>query len=124
MPLRVTPSGVTHIGTWANNDPAVALTAVATAMRYAGGVTTNGWTAVVIALENQREQIAPRHTANPDAPPAPFRLPGTTRIAPPPGSDILADPLLPAGLVFRPGSVQGDCMRYPERARFLQRSWA
>jgi hypothetical protein len=88
MPMRVTPDGVTHIGTWANSDPAV--------------------------VENQLEQRAPRHTANPDAPPAPFRLPGTTRIAPPPGSDILADPLPPAGSVFRPESVQVDFTRYPE----------
>jgi hypothetical protein len=79
----------------------VALTAVATAVLYDGCVTKNGCTAVAIAVENQLEQRAPRHTANPDTPPAPFRLPGTTRIAPPPGSDILADPLPSAGSVFR-----------------------
>lgn len=45
MPMRVTPSDITFIGTWANNDPAVVLTAVATAVRSDGGVTTNGCTA-------------------------------------------------------------------------------
>jgi hypothetical protein len=112
--MWVTPDVVTHIGTWANSDPAVVLTAVATIVRYDGGVTRNGCANFANAVENQFEQRAPRHTANPDTPPAPFRLPGTTRIAPPPGSDILADPLPPAGSVFRPESVQVDFTRYPE----------
>jgi len=55
-----TTDGVTRIGTWANNDPAVVLTAVATAVRYAGCVTTNGCTAFAIAVDNQREQLAQR----------------------------------------------------------------